>query len=71
MPNKDKVFPFNFDPEDKNEFINAEETSDLEPDHPSDADKADDLSEDDFDSFDVDKVDDLEKSKDDNARKDD
>lgn len=63
MPDKDPTFPLNNDPKNKNEFINAEETVDNSPDQKTDADKADETTEEDFESFDVDKVDDLEESK--------
>lgn len=68
MPNMDenqqnKAFPFADHPKDKNEFINAEETKDKEAENKSEADKAQDTTEEDFESFDVDKADDLERSK--------
>ena len=68
MPNMDenqqnKAYPFADHPRDKNEFINADETIDDSPDNKSEADKAKDTTEEDFESFDVDKVDDLERSK--------
>lgn len=63
MPDKNHTFPFNNESGDTNEFINAKETVDETTDNKSEAEKADETSKEDSESFDIEKVDDLKRAK--------